>query len=226
MTTLTLEGRLGRPVAIDLCEPCQAFWFDGYESLQLSPASVLELFRVIGGQTSGARPFPPTAGCPRCRLRLRPTSDLQRTTRFEYHACPQRHGRLISFFNFLREKDFIRPLTAAQIAELRRHMKTVNCSNCGAPVDLAAGAACGHCASPLSMIDVGQAETLVASLRERTTPAASGVDPTLPLSLGRARRDVEAAFASFEREPGWFDRVSSAGLVGAGLGAFARWLRG
>jgi hypothetical protein len=40
----------------------------------------------------------------------------------------------------------------------------------------------------------------------------------------RARREVETAFASFEREPSWFGEVSSAGVVGAGLLALARWL--
>ena len=54
MTALALEGHHGRTVSIDLCLACQVFWFDGYESLQLAPASVLELFRVIG-QTPGIR---------------------------------------------------------------------------------------------------------------------------------------------------------------------------
>ena len=37
----TLDGLLGRPLVVDLCEPCQSFWFDGRESLQLSPAATL-----------------------------------------------------------------------------------------------------------------------------------------------------------------------------------------
>ena len=48
MTEMSLEGHLGRGVAIDICATCQAIWFDGYESLQLSAASVLKLFRLIG----------------------------------------------------------------------------------------------------------------------------------------------------------------------------------
>jgi len=226
MTGLTLIGRLGRPVTIDLCHPCQAFWFDGFESLQLSPASVRELFRTIG-EHSTARPAPlsTTAPCPRCGLRLMPTSDQQRTTRFEYQRCPQGHGRLISLFNFLREKDFVRPLSAAQIAHLRRNLQTVHCSNCGAPIDLAAGASCAHCGSPLSMIDVPQAEALFATPQDSQAPAATGVDPTLPLALERARRDVSGAFDAFEREPGWFDRAGEAGLVGAALSSISRWLR-
>jgi hypothetical protein len=223
MTAMTLEAHQGRQVTIDLCHACQAFWFDGYESLQLAPASVLRLFRAIGEQGRAAAALSDRSRCPRCGLRLVPTHDRQRQTAFEYLRCPQRHGRLISFFNFLREKDFIRPLSPAQIAELRQNVQTVNCSNCGAPVDLAAGAACAHCGSPLSMLDLGQAEALVARLQGATAPAAKEIDPALPFALEQARREVAAAFAEFEREPGWYQNVSSAGLVGAALGSIARW---
>src|SRR5688572_13218453 len=48
MTERTLEGHLGTKVMIDSCEGCQAFWFDGRESLQLSPGATLELFQTIG----------------------------------------------------------------------------------------------------------------------------------------------------------------------------------
>ena len=43
-----LDGHLGRAVEVDLCEPCQSLWFDGKENLQLTPGSILELFRAIG----------------------------------------------------------------------------------------------------------------------------------------------------------------------------------
>ena len=138
--------------------------------------------------------------------------------------CPKDHGRLITFVEFLREKDFIRPLSAQQIEELRRNVQIVNCSNCGAPIDLTNSSSCGHCGSPLSMLDMKRAGALVAELREADRPDRP-IDPALPLRLARARREVEAAFASFERGPGWFDDVSQGGLVGAGLSALARWLK-
>lgn len=102
-------------------------------------------------------------------------------------------------------------------------MQMVNCSNCGAPVDLARGSGCGHCGSPLSMLDVQQTERLIAQLRQADRGDKT-VDPTLPLQLERARREVETAFASFEQQPGWFADVSTSGLVGAGLAGLARWL--
>jgi Transcription factor zinc-finger len=214
----TFEARLGRSVSIDLCLECQFLWFDKGESIQLSPASTLKLFRAIGEHGArGRRPSPGEMACPRCGARLGLAHDRQRNTRFQYWRCPAGHGRLTSFFDFLREKEFIRPLSREQVEMLRRSVDAVNCSNCGAPVDLAVGSTCGHCGSPLSMLDLEQAGRLVAQLREADR-AGKPVDPTLPLDMERARREVEAAFASFQKEPEWtLD-------VGAGLAALARWL--
>jgi hypothetical protein len=225
MTAQTLEGHLGTTVVIDLCLPCQMFWFDAQESLRLSPGAVLVLFRIIGeGALEGPAVSNSRPACPRCHLRLVPTHDRQRNTPFHYLRCPGEHGRLISFVEFLREKDFIRPLSAQQIADLRKSVPIVNCSNCGAPIDLAVSSACGHCGSPLSMLDLKQAGALVAALREAARPDRP-IDPTLPLRLEQARREVEASFAGFEHGERWFGDVTRGGLVGAGLSALGRWLR-
>jgi hypothetical protein len=221
-----LDGLLGRPVVIDLCEPCQSFWFDGRESLQLSPAATLSLFRIIGERAG--RPQlrdADAAKCPRCRGRLRRTQDMQRATRFEYFKCPNGHGRLISFFEFLKEKDFIKPLTPQQIAELRQSVQMVNCSNCGGPIDLGKSSACVHCGSPLSMLDMKQAEKVVEQLRsaDRT---GKPLDPMLPLNLALARSQVESVFAGLPEQRAWLDDVSSSGLVGAGLRLVMRLVKG
>jgi len=217
------DGHLDRPVVIDLCHPCQSFWFDAHESLSLTPGSTLALFRIIGEHTTRCQPpVADTATCPRCRARLRRTHDMQRMTRFEYLKCPHGHGRLTTFLDFLREKDFIRPLTAHQIAELRQTVESVNCSNCGASVDLTRDARCGHCGSPLSMLDMKQTQALIAQLAARPDGA---VHPALPLGLARVRRDVDLAFDGFERDEIWFRDASATGLVGAGLSAVARWLK-
>jgi hypothetical protein len=221
----SLEGLLGRPVVIDLCEPCQSFWFDGRESLQLSPAATLSLFRIIGERA--ARPQlrdSDAAKCPRCKGRLRRTRDRQRNTRFEYFKCPNEHGRLISFFEFLKEKDFIKPLTPQQIVELRRNVQAVNCSNCGASIDLAQGSACTHCGSALSMLDMQQAEKVVQQLRDADR-TGKPIDPTLAIDLALARKQAESAFAGLPEQRAWLDDVSSAGLVGAGLHLVMRFLK-
>ncbi|MEY4637368.1 MAG: hypothetical protein RJA55_3166 [Acidobacteriota bacterium] len=226
MSSHTVEGRLGRAATIDICDPCQAIWFDPRESLQLTPGATLMLFRVIGEHV--ARPQAigaDTAKCPHCQARLRRTQDLQRSTRFEYFKCPHDHGRLTTFCDFLKEKDFIRPLTPAQIADLCKHVQAVNCSNCGAPIDLARRTDCGHCGSPLSMLDMKQAESLVAQLREADRTDKT-VDPALPLELARARREADHAFRGLPQDTLWLEQGSSFGLVGAGLIGLARWLKG
>lgn len=224
MTAHQLGAHMGTSVTIDICLPCQAFWFDGRESLMLTPASTLQLFRIIGEEAAGhRRPLPASVSCPRCALKLRPIEDMQRTTRFRYRRCPRNHGRFITFFDFLREKNFIKPLSAAQLDDLRAHVATVNCSNCGAPVDLAQASACTHCRSPLSMLDMGHAASVVDHLRTAGGEAAT-VDPALALERARARRESEQAFADIGHGSSWYRDASSAGTVGAGLIALGRWL--
>lgn len=220
------DGHLGRRVAIDICHACQSFWFDSRESVALTPGSTLGLFRIIGEKlTRPQHSDAELAKCPRCKGRLRRTQDMQRNTRFEYLNCPNGHGRLISFFDFLREKDFIRPLTPQQVAELRENVGSVNCANCGGPVDLGQGAACPHCSTPLSMLDMKQAEKLVAQLQKAEDRAHQPIDPTLPLELLRVRRETERAFDGIHDQALWFKDVASTDLVGAGLTTVARWFK-
>jgi hypothetical protein len=224
MSAETLDGHLGTSVTIDVCLSCQVFWFDARESLRLSPGGVLRLFRVIGEEALQQRNLIGSPACPRCGTRLLQTHDRQRNTRFRYLRCPLNHGRLITFFEFLREKDFIKPLSARQIDELRKNVQIVNCSNCGAPVDLATGSGCAHCGSPLSMLDMKQAGALVAELRA-AEQATRTIDPALPLRLLQARQQVESVFEAFDRRPNWFEDVSKGGLVAAGLSSLARWIK-
>jgi hypothetical protein len=224
MQPQSFDGHMGREIEIDLCQPCQSVWFDARENLQLTPGATLTMFRIIGEHVS--RPSledRDIAKCPRCHAQLRRTQDMQRNTRFEYFRCPNQHGRLTTFFDFLKEKDFIRPLTPQQIAELRKNVQIVNCSNCGAPIDLAKRSDCEHCGSPLSMLDLQQAGRLIEQLRdaERTDQV---VDPALPLALERARRETEHAFHGLRHE-GWDIETSSLGLVGAGLLELVRLLK-
>jgi hypothetical protein len=224
MVEETLQGKLGRPIGVDLCFACQAFWFDSHESLRIAPAATLKLFRIIGEHAAREPAAPPTAGsCPRCGRPLRPTSDMQRNTRFEYLRCPDGHGRWMTFYSFLRAKDFIKPLSPAQIDELRQNVQMLNCSNCGAAIDLSTATGCGHCGSPVSMLDMSRARQLVETL-QRADRTGTPVDPALALRLEQARRSVHSAFDAFEGDEGWPRNAGSTGLVGAGLTSIARWL--
>jgi hypothetical protein len=226
MESQTLDAHNGRSVTIDLCRSCQAFWFDPRESLSLTPSSTLALFRTIGERPAPPAATPPEASrCPRCQARLRRTHDMQRDVRFEYWSCPDGHGRFTSFFDFLREKNFIRPLSPQQIEELRQNVQTVNCSNCGAAVDLTRGSACTHCGSPLSMLDMKQAGLLVGQLQKAVDRTQQPPDPSLPLELARARREVELSFGKLEGDDVWMRSAAAHGLVWAGLNAVARWMK-
>jgi hypothetical protein len=225
MRAYRVDGHLEREVDVDVCLPCQSIWFDALEHLQLTPGATLTLFRVIGENVK--RPSwqdRDLAYCPRCHGQLRRTQDLQRNTHFEYFRCPNQHGRLIAFFDFLKEKDFVKPIEPAQIAELRQYVRTVNCSNCGGAVDLAANAHCTHCGSPLTMLDLAQAERLIDQLKQQADAAKKPVDPDLPIALARARQQAESAFSAGERLS-WQHDDETGDLVGAGLRALMRLIK-
>lgn len=209
------EGNYGRQVVIDLCYPCRRIWFDGLELLHLSPGSTVRLLALVHEHRAEERPLPAGTGrCPRCRKGLAPTADMQRGTRFHYGRCPEDHGRFISFFEFLRAKNFIRPLSAGEIAELRQRLHVVACSNCGAPIDIDRGAACEYCRAPLSMLDAGQLERTVAELRAAEERRQT-VDPQLAARLVLDRLAVERSLGPTETSVG----ARGHGLLDAGLDA-------
>ncbi len=141
-------------VALDFCFPCQLIWFDLFESQQLTPGGVLQVFKTLSERRVPTRnPLPALLCCPRCQAQLVLTHDLQHTTRFTYFRCEFGHGHLTPFFQFLLEKSFVRPVTGAELAELKTKVRTIQCSNCGAPLDLEHDAACRYCGSAISMLD-------------------------------------------------------------------------
>jgi hypothetical protein len=155
MVALEFErALLPAPVVAAFCFPCQVVWFDQHDCAQLSPGGVLEVFRALDAHRADARNALPTLlDCPRCGARLALTQDLQHTTHFSYYRCPFGHGRLSPFLQFLREKNFIRPISGAELATLKAKVRSVQCSNCGAPVDLEHSSACGYCHTPISILD-------------------------------------------------------------------------
>src|SRR6266568_862398 len=162
MQRLTLDAVLGGQVDIDVCTQCRAFWFEPFETLHLRPASTLKLFSLIAHPNAAATAFPTTSHCPQCGAQLRLTHDRQRNTPFTYWRCDAGHGRFTPFIDFLREKDFIKPLSPQQIAELRQSVQTIHCGNCGAAIDLAHDSTCGHCGAALSMLDLSKVTRLPA----------------------------------------------------------------
>lgn len=223
MTAMTLDARLGGQVNFNVCANCQAFWFDHFESLKLSARSTLKLMKFIGEHSSSTKfSLPDPLRCPRCATVLHLSHDMQGNTPFTYWRCSNDDGHFISFFEFLKEKNFIHRLSPGQIRELRENVQSVNCSSCGASIDLATNSACPYCHAPISMLDMTQPQRLLDQLKQAAEPKP--LDPTLPLKLASIKLDLQTSLADHDRTPEWWTDASSIGLVGAGLNAVARWL--
>ncbi len=208
MTAMALGGHLGAQVSIDVCATCQAFWFDQFESLQLSAGSTLNLMKFIGEHSSPRKASLPDAlPCPRCATRLRLAHDMQRNMPFTYWRCGNEHGRFIGFFEFLKEKNFIHPLSSEQIKELRQNVQFVNCSNCGASINLESTSVCSYCHSPISMLDMKQPQQMLEQLKRAAEPRP--IDPALPLKLASAKLETETSLAGFDRSPEWWSDAHS-----------------
>lgn len=165
MRALSLARKPHGHCEIDLCDACHALWFDAFESVALTPESTLALFREVHGAAAPAREGLPThMPCPRCRASLADTHDMQRNTRFRYWRCPRGHGRFTPFMHFLREKDFVRPLSAAEIMRLKAHIRTIRCTGCGAPIELARDMVCRYCRAPIEALDPDAIQANIATL--------------------------------------------------------------
>jgi len=245
MAVVTLLDRSGADLDVDVCQDCQVFWFDRFENTRLSAGSTVKLFNLMAEQQRSAAALRQRMACPRCKGVLALTHDMQlRGTKFEYWRCP-RHGHLITFLQFLKEKDFVRPLTPKQIAELRQNVQILNCSNCAAPIDLVKQSTCPHCGSPLSMIDMKQIAAHLRELEQATAvpppePSSSSHTFSWTVRIGNHTETFRSSSSTTSKvtqdEPD-IDRMfaeaiaamsgasGSKSLVQAGLSVAIRWLR-
>ena len=162
------ESVTGGEVGVEICYPCCLIWFDSLESAQLAPGGVIELFRKIHAHRADVRhALPERMACPRCKQTLKLTNDMVKSGPVSYHRCVQGHGRLTSFFHFLREKEFVRNLTLRELNSIKERLAEVRCSGCGGPIDLTRDTACPHCRAPLSVLDAQAVEKKLNALAER-----------------------------------------------------------
>jgi len=213
MASLVLQRTPHGEVVVDLCVRCHALWFDAFESVRLTPAATLALFEAVRVAREPVRAEQKSLACPRCRAGLVETRDVRHTTRFVYWRCPRGHGRFTPFVQFLREKDFLRPLAPREIERLKVHVRSIRCTGCGAPVDLARDARCPYCAGPIEAFDAGASAATVRALEERTT--------------ARARIDVNGLADALLGAGAPRSRVGTPlDLVETGLHVLASWLPG
>jgi hypothetical protein len=219
MTSLALERKSSGSLNVDLCAGCQAIWFDTYESLHLTPRATLALFRAIHETPAGLRrAMPARLPCPRCDTLLALTQDLQRTTRFAYYRCRYGHGRLTPFFQFLREKNFIRPLDPRELERLKASVKTIRCSSCGAPVSVERSTVCGYCQAPIMALDPDAVQKTLAEIdaaeRRMNTPDPDRIGDGI-VALARLEREMADARRRESAETIGID------LIGIGFSALA-----
>jgi hypothetical protein len=162
------ERKVVGQVEADICYPCNAIWFKPLESSALTPGSIIELFRQIHEhRNDGRRLLSAKCSCPICTKTLLLVNDLERGVHFSYYRCPEGHGRLTSFFQFLREKQFVRSLTPVELSGLKAKVVQIRCSSCGAPIDLRKDTACSYCHSPVSILDPDAVEKMLRELQDK-----------------------------------------------------------
>jgi hypothetical protein len=218
------ERNVHGEVILDLCFHCHGIWFDEFESVQITPGGVVELFRLIHEHRDEQRlPLRDVLHCPRCDERLLHGLDVSKHGgRFNYHRCLQKHGRFTTFAQLMIEKGFVRQLTGAEIDDLASKVGTIRCTGCGAPVDIRHDHACRHCRAPISILDPQAVDKALDRLHQ-----AEEV---------RSRRDVEMlgdAIVMREREKSRFQReqrenfnqLDIGDLIVSGVDLLARILR-
>ena len=168
---------------------------------------------------------------------LKSTTDLAKGGRFSYSRCANGHGRLISFTQFLREKNFIRSLQPHEIAALSVRVKQIRCSSCGGPVNLESDKACTHCGSAISVLDEAAVEQALLKLQsrenQRTTPDPLRMNEAI-LAIDASARRARLHQGLQQQQPGlreWLNDTPVNGpladLVVLGIGtALAAWLGG
>jgi endogenous inhibitor of DNA gyrase (YacG/DUF329 family) len=192
------------PLTVDACDNCQALWLDASESQQLTPGALIEVFRAIALSHPEARTaYPALLPCPRCTTPLSLTRDVNQTTRFTYYRCRYGHGRFTPYAQFLREKNFIRPIDASEVARLRVSVSTVRCVSCGGPVALNRSAVCPYCGAPVMLLDPDAVRKALAQLdsaeSRRTEQKPLTGDAIIAIAnvereLARNRREADGEF--------------------------------
>ena len=238
MTGYSLPGHYDSTVNIDVCMHCSAIWFDQFESMQLSPDGTVALFQLIhqrgGTATSVSAKFSEGLRCVTCGDGMKLTNDQVKGTRFSYQACRKGHGRLITFYNFLAEKHFVRELTKAERARLAATVAQIRCAGCGAAVNIGKVDACEYCRAPVSVFDRDAAKkAIVHYLQERQKSA-----PAQTSERRESARSSGAQWSSYDRADLGTDilfalgraatrglspagRVAGAGAAGAATEVFA-----
>ncbi|WP_298210510.1 zf-TFIIB domain-containing protein [Acidovorax sp.] len=188
----------GEPLELDICFACQGLWFDRHENLQLTPAAVVELFRLLHEhRTDQHQPLDSRMACPRCVGPLDKGFDLVRSGRYITYRCARQHGRFSSFSSFMVEKGFVRHMTRPEIDDLAQRVGAIYCTSCGAPVDIRKDHACPYCRAAFSLIDP---EAVVRAMEGYAKATSHRATHPTPVDIGDALVALERDRTRAERE--------------------------
>jgi hypothetical protein len=211
MVTRSFERKISGQIELDLCFACQGIWFDEYESLQLAPASVIALFKLIHEHCDEqSLPLATVLRCPRCDERLIESQDRVKSGLFVYLRCLQQHGRFITFAQFMIEKGFVRQLTGAEIDQLKLRIGVVRCTGCGAPVDIRRDSVCTHCRAPIAILDPQAVEAALAGYEQMAMRRSAAPTPEV---LAENILSNERERSRRQRERGNTERADIADLL-------------
>lgn len=212
-------------VVLDICFPCQGIWFDEFESVQIAPGGIIDLFKLLHQHSDDLRqPLAEPLHCPRCRDRLLQGLDVSKLGgRFNYHRCLQKHGRFSTFGQFMIEKGFVRQLAPLEIEALAARVGIVRCNGCGAPIDIRHDHACPHCKAAIAVLDPQAVEQALARYQQaevkRTTVDVEALGDAIVM---REREKSRARRANTANDIGTLD---VADLIGSGISLLSRLLR-
>lgn len=222
MRARSFERKTGGDVDLDLCFTCQGIWFDQFESLQIAPGGIVALFRLIHEHRDDLRqPLGNPLHCPRCHERLVHSMDRVKSGPFNYHRCPQCHGRFTCFAQFMIEKGFVRQLTPAEIRSLQARIGVVHCGACGAPVDIRNEEVCGHCRAPIAILDPAAVEHALASYQQAELRHGAHDPEALAEAIVTAGRERSLRLS----EPAEPDGAGIVDLLISGIEILGDWLQ-
>ena len=204
----------GGTVGLDLCFGCRGMWFDPKENLRLTSASVMALFRLLHDHRDDVRnPMASQLACPRCRSVLTQGFDLVKSGRYATFRCRNLHGRFSPFSSFMVEKGFVRHLTQPEIDDIAQRVAVINCTSCGAPVNVRKDHACPHCRSALSLLDP---QAVAKAMKDYATAVAGPAGlkiPELADAIVMVERDrLRALEEAKKQRGGLFSRDSARGV--------------
>ena len=194
-------SNLGGPLELDICFACQGLWFDRQENLKLTPASVVDLFRLLHEhRTDRHQPLAGSMACPRCTRTLEKGYDVVRNGRYLLYRCTRQHGRFSTFASFMVEKGFVRHMTRPEIDDLAQRVGAIYCTSCGAPVDIRKDHACPYCRAAFSLLDPDAVVRALQGYAKAGSNSSPAVETPAPLALGDALVSLERDRSRAERE--------------------------